>query len=413
MKDNPPPLNHDVLMIVNTYAPDDPRVIFSAASLVRMGCRVRLIGAARSRQQAAAARQAVEGVDVRIVPMVAAGRPLQWLRALWQILRGRPPALIAPAGRQQTGALWMLFFSLWVLRIGLFTPARVVHCHDLSPLPAAWLLARLKRARLIYDIHENVPTMYPGRRGRVMTWLERRLVPRVDLVIAAGERLAQAMPARGARQVVHIGNWKRLADYAVPPETLQALRERHSLRPGELVISHIGTLDSNRELPPLLAAAAAEPEVRLLIGGRGHDEERVMTAAAQHANITWLGWVDLTEVPAYTALSDAIYYCRSPQHYGGSYELAPAPNKLYEAFAAGTPLIARRGVGEIGAVLEEIPAGILLDDVTPESIRAAFAQLRDPAARERLRTAALQARERYNWDVAEQRLQQAYQGLVG
>jgi hypothetical protein len=39
----------NVLMVVNTYAPDDPRVIFSASSLVINDYRVLLPGAARQK----------------------------------------------------------------------------------------------------------------------------------------------------------------------------------------------------------------------------------------------------------------------------------------------------------------------------------------------------------------------------
>lgn len=398
-----------VLMVVNTYAPDDPRVIFSAASLMSMGYRVRLIGAARQRDQAASAQQTVEGVSVLLTPVINQINALPG--ALWAILRGKLPDNIQ-ADQKHTSSLSLLIFSLWVLRIGLSGAVDVVHCHDISPLPVCWLVARLRRAHLIYDIHENVPTMYAARKGRVLTTLERLLVPRVDVVIAAGERLARAMPERGARKVEHIGNWKRLRDYQPDPEALDALRQTLGLTdPDALIISHIGTLDVNRELPPLLDAAANHPDVTLLIGGRGSEQDKVMAAASAHPNIRWLGWVDLREIPAYTYLSTAIYYCRSPQHFGGSYELAPAPNKLYEAFAAGVPVIARRGVGEIGEILEQFPAGILLDDVTPQTIADAFQQLRDPAVLKRLQEAALAARDQFNWSVAEARLAAVYHEL--
>lgn len=399
-----------VLMVVNTYAPDDPRVIFSATSLVRMNYRVRLIGAARQRERAVLAQQTIEGVSVLLTPVVNQLKAIPG--ALWAIIRGKLPTTLQ-ADQQRTSSISLLIFSLWVLRIGLSEAVDVVHCHDISPLPVCWLVARMRRARLIYDIHENVPTMYAGRKGRILTSLERHFVPRVDVVIAAGERLARVMPERGARQVVHVGNWKRLDDYQPDPEVLHALRQKLSLAdPTALIISHIGTLDSNRELEPLLEAAAQTPDVTLLIGGRGSEQNKVIEASKAYPNIRWLGWVDLQDIPAYTHLSTAVYYCRSPQHYGGSYELAPAPNKLYEAFAAGVPVIARRGVGEIGEILEKFPAGILLDDVTPQTIKAAFHQLRDLEVLKRLREAALAARDQFNWSVAEARLAAVYHNLT-
>jgi glycosyltransferase involved in cell wall biosynthesis len=414
MKTNIPADSPHVLMVVNTYAPDDPRVIYSAASLVKMGYAVRLIGAARRLEKPVPARQQIDGVDVWVTPVITAQNALSgFMQSLIQIFRADLHQPITQFHRGKSGILSLLLFSLWVLRLGLFGPRLdVIHCHDLSPLAACWVLARLKRARLIYDIHENVPTMYAGRKGAVMTRLERFLVKRVDYVVAAGERLAEAMPERGAKQVMHIGNWKRLSEYALDDAALDQLRQRWNLPPDALIVSHIGTLDSNRELPPLLEAVSQRPDVHLLIGGHGGDAEKAIQAAENFPNIHWLGWVPLVEIPAYTLISDVIYYCRSPQHYGGSYELAPAPNKLYEAFAAGRPLIVRRGVGEVGAILARIPAGILLDDVNAETIQAAFDQLRDPLTRERLQAAAHEARKRYHWGVAETRLQDVYTALL-
>ncbi|MEO1645039.1 MAG: glycosyltransferase, partial [Chloroflexota bacterium] len=132
----------------------------------------------------------------------------------------------------------------------------------------------------------------------------------------------------------------------------------------------------------------------------------------KHDNIIWLKWIDIDDLPAYTLVADVMYYCRTEQMQGGSYALAPAPNKLYEAFAAGIPLIARRGIGEIGEILEEIPAGILLDDVNAESIKEALQLLRDPAIYAEKRQASEHARDSYNWGRAEDLLSQTYQALL-
>jgi glycosyltransferase involved in cell wall biosynthesis len=400
-----------VLMIVNTYALDDSRVIFTATSLTRMGYQVKLLGAVRQQDKDVAGHMVVDEVDVWIMPTVSSYHPINLLREMWQLLRGKPGEFIQASSHHYTNLLSFLFLNLWLLRLGLSGQTHVVHCHDLSPLLAGWLIAAFKRTRLIYDAHENVPTMYTGRKGRMMGWLERFLVPKTDVCISAGERLERALIKRGAQRTIHIGNWKRLTDYEVNPERLTAVSKKYKLNRYKLVISLIGTLDATREIEPLLEAVRQSPNVALLIGGRGSEQDKVI-AATKAPNIHWLGWIDLMEIPMYTHLSDVIYYCRTPQHFGGSYELAPAPNKLYEAFAAGKALIARRGAGEIGEILEAIPAGILLDEVTPETLKATFVRLQDENVLRSLQEGALAARKQYNWSVAEDRLRKLYSELT-
>jgi glycosyltransferase involved in cell wall biosynthesis len=214
-----------------------------------------------------------------------------------------------------------------------------------------------------------------------------------------------------------IGNWKRLEDYALGDEQVQAARQRLALLPEQLVVAYLGTLDPTRAIRPLLQAVTQSDNVILLIGGRGMLEAELRAAAAQCQRIRWLGWINLTEVPLYTLLADVLYYCLRPHHenqdeLSGGNNYYSAPNKLFEAFAAGKPIIATRGVGEISDILEQIPAGILLDEVTPETLQDAFHRLRDPQTRESLRQQALYGQKTYNWQVAEQRLLALYSDLL-
>ncbi len=400
----------NVFMVVNTYAVDDPRVIFSATSLAKIGYDVKLIGSARQRDGTSVdSYQQQADVSIQIVPHVHTLRVV--IETFWAWLRGKTQPQIKTS-QAQTNLLSFVWFNLWILRIGLTRPINVIHCHDLSPLLACWFIAKVRRKKLIYDIHEDVQVMYSGRKQALMTTLEKWLAKQTDIVISAGHRLADVMLERGAQRVEHIGNWKPLEDYEIPESQLDALRASYNLPDDALIISFLGTLDTNRMLIPLLEAVASMPNVYLMIAGRGMERQHVIDYANKHSNIIWLNWIDIQELPAYTLIADVMYYCRADQMKGGSYALAPAPNKLYEAFAAGIPLIAQRGIGEIGEILEEIPAGILLDDVTAETVKDALDTLRDPTIYAEKKHASENARTVYNWGRAEDLLAQTYQALL-
>lgn len=402
----------NVLMIVNTHVYDDPRVINEGVSLADAGYRVSIIGAARKPQGGLPTRGEQRGLTILLAPMVTTRKPLRLLRAFADLLRGHLGDVTPPPPSRTTNAVSMLFFNLWVLRLGLRMPADIVHCHDLSPLPSAWLLAKLKRTPLIYDSHEDHAALYAGRKGEITARLERLFIRKPDAVVTPSALLAEELRARGARQVVVVGNWKRLDVYdTLDPARLEAERRRLNLNGQTLKVAYVGTLDKGRHLAELLQAVEEAREVTLLIGGAGEEAELVEAAAQRASNIRWLGWVDSGDVPVYTLLADVIYCCLNPSLFLQA--RVTSPNKLYEAFAAGKALIARRGTGDTSTILEKIPAGILLDDVTPDILQEVFSRLQDQETLKQMQQAAWQARAIYNWAAAEKHLHALYAQLLG
>src|SRR5262245_27087197 len=88
---------------------------------------------------------------------------------------------------------------LWrLLRQALRERPQVVYGHDFFLAAPAWLAARLSGARFVYDAHELIIPGSVGRsRGqlqeRIWYWLERAVIRRADLVIAANTARARKM----------------------------------------------------------------------------------------------------------------------------------------------------------------------------------------------------------------------------
>lgn len=388
-----------ILMFVNNPARDDPRVMPEAISLVRAGYAVTVIGLALT--PGLPTRSVMDGVNILLAPM---GTPAG-------LLRGDPGETTTGLPKRRMHGLSMLLSYLWVLRLALTVRADAVHSHDVVMLPVGWLYARLRRIPLVYDSHENHDFITGALRRRIFPRLERLLIRNADAVITVGERLAKALCERGAKRVVIIGNWKRLEDFEVDPAQVQRLREALKLNESRLTIAYIGTLAPNRKIRTLLEAVEQSPEVSLLIGGRGSEEAAVRAAAARTPRIHWLGWVSARDIPLYTYAADAVY-CGLRSNETGQLYYAIA-NKLFEAFAAGRALIANRGVGEMGEMLERIPAAVLLDGITVENLKNAFAELQNPDRLKALQAVAFEARNDYNWSVGEARLKQLYADLIG
>lgn len=397
-------MNKRVLMLVYSNVPNDPRVMRSAQALRSAGYEVQVVGAAL--YGGVSGVRIYEGLPLTTLPIVRGGM----LRALWAWLRGRVPE---GCSSERSSTLAVAFFNLWLLRLWLFRPLDVIHCHEHQGMAAAWLLAMLKRVPWVYDAHEFTPEHRAnmGFRANIAIQVERWLLGRATAVITVGERIAAAYQARGARRVVVIGNWKDAAEYVLPDSERAALREQLGLARYRLVVAYFGALMPERDLAPLLEAVAQLPDVGLLIGGRGADAAHVAAMAQAHANIHWFGWVSMADVARYEALSDVIYYSLNPALSNQTaYSL---PNKLFVALATGKVLLARRNVGEMADLLDAIGSGMLLEDVTAATVRDALCALRDdPALLARLQAAAAAGGAQYNAQAVNARLIHLYAELL-
>jgi glycosyltransferase involved in cell wall biosynthesis len=375
-----------LMLLTNAYDPD-PRVRQEALALMGMGCRVRLL--AWDRDLKAAAKESMEGVEVERVHQRSS--------------HGRGTAQIFFYAR----------LYLTMLRRGVATPFDVVHCHDLDTLPLGFLLGKLKRKPVVYDAHESFPDMLEGNvHSRVrlgLTWLENFFIRRVDLLITVGEKLRRHFAERGARHSVVVGNWKRLGEFSRTDEQNQQVRRRLGIPDGTLAVVCITQLLKDRKIEELLEAAAACPQVYVILGGKGILHQQVLEAAKANPRILYVGFVSGTQIADYTCAADVVYYGFDPENPNARFS---APNKLYEALAAGRPLITG-DFGEIADVVREARCGIVLPKYSVEEICRAFALLSDGEVR---KDQAHRAREcgcaAMNWEKGEEVLYREYSNLI-
>lgn len=375
-----------LMLLTNAYEPD-PRVRQEALALIRMGCRVRLIAWDRDLKSPKHAR--MEGVEVERV------------------------FLSSVHGRGTTQLFYYTWLYVKLLWQGWRTSFDVIHCHDLDTLPIGFVLGKLKRKPIVYDAHESFADMLEGSVHRLvqrgLVRLENFLIRRIDLLITVGEKLRRHFADRGARHSVVVGNWKRLEDFSRRADQNLEVRRRLGIPDAAMLVVCITQLLKDRKIEELLHAVASSENVWLLLGGKGILEEMVRDWAAKNPRILFAGFASGKQIADYTCAGDVVYYGFDPENPNARFS---APNKLFEALAAGRPLITG-DFGEIADVVREGSCGIVLAEYSVEEIRKALAVLEDPAQRKAMGENARRfGAQVMNWEKGEQILHREYSALI-
>lgn len=202
-----------------------------------------------------------------------------------------------------------------------------------------------------------------------------------------------------------IGNWKRLDDFSRTDGQNSEVRRRLGIPAGALVVVCITQLFKDRKIEELLTAVEQSPDIYLIIGGKGILKRLVEERAASSPRIIFVGYASGNEIADYTCAADVVYYGFDPENPNARFS---APNKLYEAIAAGKPLVTG-DFGEIADVVREAGCGIILGAYNPVEIKRAFLALTESAFRNRLAANARRfGRESMNWKKGEERLYREY-----
>jgi glycosyltransferase involved in cell wall biosynthesis len=365
-----------IMLLSNGFAPD-PRVAAEAQALQQSGHQVTIF--AWDRTGGLPATDLYNGVNI--------------IRCQIRTTYSRGPLQI------------FQFRKFWRAALNYLkqTPADIIHCHDLDTLWPGVKFGRARKIPVIFDAHESYPDMvahlFPQPVVGLIRKLEGHLVPKTAAVITVGELLAGHFRELQAKQVVVVGNYKKVTAKEPAPAP----------NPQPLKIIYVGGLNRDRLLGPMIQAVASLDQYRLTIVGDGPERSKLEQLAAGAANVEFTGYLPQEQARGLVETSHLVYYAVDPSFSNNQYS---APNALFIALASGRPLIAT-GVGEIARIIQHWDCGTVLKDLAPETIRAALTEYLNPEAWQQKSLHSIRAAvTEYNWEKARQNLLNLYQ-IVG
>jgi glycogen synthase len=306
--------------------------------------------------------------------------------------------------------VWRTFSAAW------HEDADIYDARDAYPLLAAYVAARLRGARLVYDSDE----LATGRNwahasNPVFAWAMRRyegfFARRASVITSDFGRADVLEKIHGIPRPTVVLNVPEVLERVERDEDFR----RSALGDRRFLLIYQGVVIANRGLPEMIEAMRDLPECRLAIVGNGSLLDRLKHKVADErleGSVAFFDPVPFDVLMRYTAAADVgviplIGACLS--------YVTAAPNKLFEYMMVGIALAAT-DLPDMARVVDETGCGVLIADATdPTSIAEAVRRLIDDpalmsAAGEKGRAAAL---ARYNWSVEAPKMLAVFDALRG
>ncbi len=209
-----------------------------------------------------------------------------------------------------------------------------------------------------------------------------------------------------------VRNTRKRYTRSTPPPDL--IRQKLGLGADVRVVQYQGGLMTDRGIEQGIEAIGYVPDAVFTIIGFGPDKARfeaLVKASPHRDRIHMLEPVPPDDLLDWTASADVIlslFQPTSPNH------AMTTPQKMWEAIAAGTPLVASDLPG-MASVVTEVGAGVLVDPTDPKDVARGILEIVDAPAEERraMRERIYRAgQETYNWENETEALLALYRDLL-
>jgi len=271
----------------------------------------------------------------------------------------------------------------------------VVSSPTFFSIGSAWLLARLKRARLVVEVRDLWPAIFVElgvlTDRRVIGFLERlelAAYAAADQVVVVSDGFRANLIGRGVpaakvhtiRNGVDLDRFRPVSPGSAVFPAVAAARARLGARPGDCLVLYAGTHGISHALPGVADAAArlAGERVHVAFVGDGSDKPRLQRRVTELGlgNVTLLPAVPPSQVAGLLAAADI---CLVPLRDVPLFATF-IPSKMFEYLAAGKAVVGAV-TGEAAQILREAGAVVVPpedDAAVADAIRALAA---DPGLR--------------------------------
>jgi len=280
----------------------------------------------------------------------------------------------------------MLSFCLTLLIIGLFKPKPDLIIGSSPQLLAAftaWILAKLRGARFYFEVRDLWPQVLIELGGkspnsllvRFLARIEHLLYQKSDRVIVLAAGLVDYVTKHGAVQVHWLPNGPDIEQFKleIPVEVAKA---DYQIDPKRICLMYTGAHGTANSLDTIVEAARlldqSHPQTfQILLVGDGPEKSQLIEQASGIECLEFRPAIPKGEMPKLLKAADGLILTLKDIplfHYGVS------PNKLYDAYAAGKPVIVAVG-GMVNQEVDKYRLGFTAEPEDAKGLAEAMRQL--------------------------------------
>jgi glycosyltransferase involved in cell wall biosynthesis len=308
-----------------------------------------------------------------------------------------------------------LFYAAYNLRLFFFLlvqRADVLVANDLDTLLANFVAKKVKPStKLVYDSHEyftEVPEL--TKRPSVQRfWLgiEKFIFPKLKTIYTVNQSIAQLYEATYKKNIQVIRNisptWK--------PNTYLSKAELGIPENKFVLILQGAGINVDRGAEEAVEAMRQLNNCVLLIVGDGDVVEELKKNVNEYDlqhSVLFFGKRPYDEMMQFTYNADLGLTLDKATNLNYKFSL---PNKVFDYIHAGTPILSTRLV-EIGRIIERNNVGILIDELTVDSLVEAIQSLQtNKSLLDELKANCKKAAKVENWDEEKKILKEIYSNL--
>ena len=308
----------------------------------------------------------------------------------------------------------------------------ILHYHDLDTLIGGVFTAKLAEIPLVYDCHENYPGLVQGAVSNFVAnrlhKLEAELLKHCDGIISAGPanyaRINRMLKEGGKApfaateeeafkvmnlpqrdflntKLTRVGNIKRLENY--PLRRIENKEKNKEFR-----LLYIGVLEKHpsRGIVETIKVVSKMKGIQFDIGGFGTLVPTIKKLQEKVKNVNYMGSIHPDNVALKTIECDAVLMALDPNNINNKLS---APNKLFEAMAAGSPLITCKEL-LMGQFVEREEIGLTFEWGKWDRLKAVLMKMMfdEKLCREMGKRGRKLAEKVHNWEYCEERIESLY-----